>query len=315
MKKTRHTLVCIVVITMIIAMSGCMLFKKNEDESVEQYYGQWKVTEYIPLNRAVVEQTIWQEEHYLGRTVEITENNISKSIYYWPDELEEHLISYDFCEVADIEKDDTWITQNAETLRWLEGEYFNDSTIKILKFFQEGEEEFPETYCAVTRDNQHLIVSWLSGEYLLEKFDTQNNEISLEDIFGEWKIDRLDSYDSTYEGQIKDVEYIPEYRTEHLKLSEFYAPDWFSQSVNVTEDELKIGANINGKITSIQSQVVNKDQFEKQQGIHDGLSLNNEELSVWQIYYGDGNDVLTVVPVNKNKMIAHIEMGWFVLTK
>lgn len=285
-----------------------------EDNLLEQYYGKWKVIEYIPLKISNVEQTIWQKEHYYGRTVEITENSYTKSIYYWPDELTSQSVYFDFCEVVDMDSEDIWLTRNAQALQWLDGEYFDVSSIRMLMFYKNGEET-PVTYCAVTKDNSHLIDSWLSGEYLLERFDEQEEKITIEDIYGEWEITRLDSYDNIYEGHVKDSKFLPERRTSHLNLTEFYAPDWFGRKVNITSEYLEIDMKMNERVTEIQSRIVNKELFEKEQGIHDGLSLNNEEIQVYQIYYGEAGEVLTVVPVSKDKMIIHIEMGWFVLKK
>ena len=297
---------------------------EQEDETaenvntVEQYYGKWKVVQYIPLNVTKVDLSYWRKEHYLGRTVEITENTYVKSIYYWPGELDAYAVSYDYCKVVDMNRNGDWITRYERSLRWLDGDYFDDSIIRMLLFYQNGE-DYPEICCAVSKNNDYLIVSWLSGRYLLERYDEQAHDVTIENIYGDWEITRLDSYDSTYEGNVKDTEFetkewIEEW-TEHLNLSEFYAPDWFDKKVNITTDYLEVESYINGQITKIQSQVVNKEAFEQEQGIHDGLSLDNEELVVYQIYYGDADNVLTVVPVNKNKIIIHIEMGWFVLEK
>ena len=227
--------------------------------------------------------------------------------------MNEYIVQYDYCEVVDMHSNDTWITRNAETLRWLDGNYFKDSTIRVLLFYKE-ESDYEVTYCVVTGDNEHLVESWLNGNYLLERYAEQDGEFTLQDIYGEWKIIRLDSYDNTYQGNIKDGEGEEE-RTKDLLLSDFYAPEWFEKKVSITKEYLEIDTDISGQITGIQSQIVNKELFEQEQGIHDGLSLNNEEVLIYQITYGEKNETLTVVPVNKDKIIIHIDMGWFVLEK
>ena len=312
MKHKYVKIISIAILLIVILVIGSNL--TNDVDIVEQYYGKWKVVQYIPLNKASVQQTIWQKEHYLGRTVEITEDYFKKSIFYWPDEIEEYFLYYNFCEVTDMDKNDTWITQNAESLRWLDGEYFEDLTIRMLRFYQDGE-DYPEIYCAVTKDNQHLIVSWLSGEYLLERFDKRDENVTKKDIYGEWEIKRLDSYDDSYEGHVKDAENVPEYRIGDLNLTDFYAPNWFNKKVIITTKELKVDTNINEKVTDVKYKVVDKKVFEQEQGIKDGLSVDSKELLVYEICYGEKDDVLTVIPINKKKMLIHIQMGWFVLTK
>lgn len=287
--------------------------EETETISMEQYYGKWKVIQYIPLNTATVELLYWQKEHYLGRTVEITEDSYRKSIYYWPYELDEYVFSYDRCEVVDEERESLWITRNAETLRWLHGEYF-DSTIRILKFYEEGT-DYEGAYCVVTEDNKHLIVSWLGGKYLLERFEEQNKDVRVEDLYGNWKITQLNSYDSAYEGHKKDIELLKHYDVEHLNVTEFYAPDWFGKKVNITAEYLVVEDFVGGGINKIEEKIVNKKAFEMDQGLHDELSILNEELLVYQVTYGENEDIFTIVPIHVDKMLIHVELGWFVIER
>lgn len=288
----------------------------EEENLAEQYYGKWKVVEYIPLERTTVELSYWVKEHYLGRTVEITENSYTKSIYYWPYELEAYTEFYDYCEVVDLAENDTWITRNDESLRWLDGEFFENGVIRMLRFYQD-ERDYATGYCAVTSDNEHLVDGWLGGEYLLERFDKQDTSVTVEDIYGEWEITRLDSYDSSYEGNVSDSEWLEISKIDdvELDLSDFYAPEWFEKDVDITKEKLDITSEITGHITRSETQVVNKESFEQEQGIHDELSLTNEEIIIFKIHYGETDEVLTVVPFNQNKMALHIGQGWFIMER
>ena len=114
-------------------------------------------------------------EQYFGRTVTITEDTYTKSIYYWPYELDAQSVSYDFCEVVELDRDDAWISRNG-ALCWLTGDYLERENIRLLRFYGE-DKEYSKWHCAISDDNEHLIVGWFIIERDVEVAATLLNQL------------------------------------------------------------------------------------------------------------------------------------------
>ena len=68
------------------------------------------------------------------------------------------------------------------------------------------------------------------------------------------------------------------------------------------------------KIKEVEENRVSRENFEKENGIHDGLSIYDDEINVCKIKCDNGEDVVCVL-VNKDNIILHIEQGWFMLNR
>lgn len=278
--------------------------------SADMYKGKWKTT-YI-IEEDFRSRINYFPQHYLGRTVIIGDECIERSIWYWPLELDWRTEEYDRSEISFFNCEDSWVKSNTnwDTMYKIWGE----EKMPFLRFYRADKE-----YCIdyiIILDERHLAYGWPGGYYLLEPFSWCNPDMDKEDIIGEWNVAFLDSYDETYEGGWKEIEETrPTYsdRMDELQGSDFYAEEWFDKKIVISRNELVLDSNMS-EVDSIREEMVSREDFEREWGIHDGLSINNDTIKVVFVECTDGSSI-PIIPVDKQKIIIHIGQGWFMLEK
>ena len=84
MKRKRWYILCFAILLIFFCV---VLVKGRFDIKKEKIFGKWKVTEHFCYTHYLFPSTCFYE-HFLGRSIEIDEEKITKSIWYWPDEVD-----------------------------------------------------------------------------------------------------------------------------------------------------------------------------------------------------------------------------------
>lgn len=283
---------------------------QENEEADNLFEGKWKVTGIVAIS--CMSRTDYYSHHYLGRTVIIGDDSIETSIWYWPFELGWRTQEYDYAEIDYINYKDSWLQHDSN---WgLVYDIWGEEYMPFIRFYQKGEKTCVNH--AVILDESHLVYNFPPGYYLLEPFSYGNSDLDRSSIMGEWQVTFLDSYDNSYEGGWKEIEEVrPTYqeRMDELNGSDFYVENWLNKRIVIDSEKLEIDNQIY-PVRSIYEEKVSKKEFEKEWGIHDGLSLYDDMLNVVFIECED-NYVFPVVLVDEQRVIIHIEQGWFMLNK
>ncbi|MED9905180.1 MAG: hypothetical protein UFG06_13505 [Lachnospiraceae bacterium] len=285
-------------------------WKSEQWVRMDLYRGKWKVTGIMGISDKT--RTDYFPYHYLGRTVVIGSDYIATSIWYWPFELEWRTQKYNYGEIVSLNYDDEWVKSNTA---WdVYYDIFGEKNLSFLRFYSAEDNRYINY--AVILDEEHLLYSWMGGQYILEPYSYCDINLSIEDIIGKWNITFLDSYENNYEGGWTDIEEVlPAFEDELRKLkgTDFYAEDWLETKVEISKEELMLNYQTL-PIMEFKEEFVSREDFEKEWEIHDGLSIYNDIIKV--IYIKDQNGVIIpVVPIATNKIIIHIEEGWFMAVK
>ena len=282
---------------------------------INNYEGKWKVTQKVSEYSGAV--SYFCPHHYLGRTLVLDEKSVEKSIWYWPFELEWKKEEFEEVEVASFNGEDPWVKSN---IRIAEIEnYIDAEEMQLIRYFKgEGETKYCALSLVVTKEGD-LLYEWIGGYYLLEPFQYCESDVRFADLGGEWEISYLDSYDTTYQGSYEDIEMVKEaYNNARSELnqligSDFRAEEWLGKRVQITPEYVVI-QDLVYEISDIEEKTVRKKEFEQQYQIHDELSLYDEEIKVCMLKCNNA-ETLLVVLVSEEKVIVHIEQGWFMLSK
>ena len=285
----------------------------TEQENVKSdnlFEGKWKVTGIVAISP--MSRIDCYSYHYLGRTVIIGDDRIETSIWYWPYELGWRTQEYDYAEIDYINYEDSWLQHDSN---WgLVYDIWGEDYMPFIRFYKKGEKTCVDH--AVILDESHLAYGFQPGYYLLEPFSYGNPDLDRSSIMGEWRVAFLDSYDNGYEGgwkEIEEVRIVYQERIDELNGSDFYAENWLNKRIVIGSAELEIDNQIYS-IISIHEEKVPKKEFEDEWEIHDELSLYDDMLNVVFIECED-NYVFPVVLVDEQRVIVHIEQGWFMLNK
>lgn len=279
-------------------------------ETDNLFEGKWKVTGIVAIS--YMSRIDCYSYHYLGRTVIIGDDSIETSIWYWPFELGWRTQEYDYAEVDYINYEDPWLQHDQDWLAVYD--IWGEEYMPFIRFYRK--EKATCVDYAVVLDESCLAYRFPPGYYLLEPFSYSNPDLDRSNIMGEWHVAFLDSYDNSYEGgwkEIEEVRVVYQERIDELNGSDFYAENWLEKRIAIGSAELEIDSQIYF-IRNIYEEKVSKKEFEEEWGIHDGLSLYDDVLNVVFIECED-NYVFPVVLVDEQRVIVHIEQGWFMLRK
>lgn len=312
--KKRVIQSCVVFAILIVFVNSDMAALNNSN-AIAVYVGKWKVTKQ--LTEYFRNKTTFFPHHYLGRTVILGETSVEQSIFEWPYDLDWTREVYDSSEVACFSKDDPWILGNVAGDF---DEFVESEEVQFIRYLNKGIDE--STYCAnkfIVLDNTHLARFFIGGYYLLEPFQYCDPKTSSDDLIGTWEIAYLDSYEDSYEGGFEDIEKLKTYgRAMREQMSaligtDFAAEQWLGKTVQISEETISF-SELSFQIREVEENRVSRENFEKEKGIHDGLSIYDDELNVCDIKCDDGEDIICVL-VNKDNVIIHIEQGWFMLKR
>lgn len=329
MKRTEKMSLLVIFILLVTMLVGCYTSVQmstktkgteyesenmdTEQENVEAdnlFEGKWKVTGIVAISQ--MSRTDYYSYHYLGRTVIIEDNSIETSIWYWPFELGWRTQEYDYAEIDYINYEDSWLQHNQDWVTVYD--IWGEEYMPFIRFYSKDEGGYVNH--AVILDEGHLAYDFPPGYYLLEPFSYGNPDLDRSSIMGEWQVAFLDSYDNSYEGgwrEIEEVRSTYQERIDELNGSDFYAEDWLRKKIVIGSVELEID-NKTYSIRNIYEEKVSKKEFEEEWEIHDELSLYNDTLNVVFIEC-ENNYVFPVVLVDEQRVIIHIEQGWFMLNK
>lgn len=274
------------------------------------FEGKWKVTGIVAISHMAPIDCY--SYHYLGRTVIIGDNSIETSIWYWPYELGWRTQEYDYAEIDYINYEDSWLHHNQDWVTVYD--IWGEEYMPFIRFYSKDAGRCVDH--AVILDESHLAYGFPPGYYLLEPFSYGNPDLDRCSIMGEWQVAFLDSYDKSYEGgwkEIEEVRIVYQERIDELNGSDFYAENWLDKRIVIGSAELEIDSQTY-TIRNIYEEKVAKKEFEGEWGIHDELSLYDDVLNVVFIECED-NYVFPVVLVDEQRVIVHIEQGWFMLNK
>lgn len=217
-----------------------------------------------------------------------------------------------------LSKDDTWVWVNCS---WEIDEFVESEKIQFIQYLKKEEDE--GVYCVdyfIVLDNTHLVYSAPGGYYLLEPFQYCDPKVSSTDLEGNWEIVYLDSYEDSYVGTFEEIEELKEHiypnvkeKWNALEGTDFAAEEWLGKTVRISENMLNL-SELSFQIREVEESKVLRESFEKEMEIHDGLSIYDDEIKVCNIKCSDGEDVICVL-VDTNKVIMHIEQGWFMLKR
>lgn len=306
---------CVVFVTLIVLTISNMTPPKDLS-AIVTYEGKWKVTKL--LTEFYRKRATFFPHHYFGRTIILGEKSVEQSILEWPHYLEWSKEEYDSSEVIWLSKNDPWVWAY---FSWEINELVESDTVQIIRYLEKGVDE--SLYCVnyfIALDNTHLVYSSPGGYYLLEPFQYGDPNTSSNDLKGNWEIIYLDSYEDSYVGSFEEIEELKEHiypnlkeKWDSLKGTDFAAEEWLGKTVHISEETLNI-SGLSIQINKIEESRVSRENFEKEKGIHDGLSIYDDEINVCNIKCDNGEEVLCVL-INKDRMIIHIEQGWFMLAK
>lgn len=224
---------------------------------------------------------------------------------------------YDSSEVVWFSKDDPWILGNVAGDF---DEFVESEEVQFIRYLNKGIDE--SMYCAnkfIVLDNTHLARFFIGGYYLLEPFQYCAPKTSPDDLIGTWEIAYLDSYKDSYEGGFEDIEELKTYgnsmreKMSALTGTDFAAEEWLGKTVQISAETISF-SELSFQIKKVEENRVSRENFEKEKGIHDGLSIYDDEIIVCDIKCENGEDIICVL-VNKDNVIIHIEQGWFMLKR
>lgn len=277
----------------------------------DDFTKKWKVTEIVSVYSQA--PTYYIPHFFLGRTLVIGNDELTQSVASPPFDWSEGGFQYTKAELVTVDIGDPWLNDFAykENLRLLG----IDEKVNILRFFQEtgGKENCKEVF--VVLDEDKLLAMFMGGYYLLEPFaENVTVDFGIEQLFGNWEIIRLDSFDEGYWGSVEDVEEVQKaynYQNETLNRlvgSEFVPLDWYGESIKIGENIL-ICKNETIMIDTISTEIVSLERFEKDNHIHDGLSLNTEKVEVIWLWHAE--EKIPLVIKDDNSFFIHLGQGWF----
>lgn len=313
--KKRVIQSCVVFAVLIVLVISDMAVLKNSN-AIAVYEGKWKVTKL--LKEYFRNRTTFFPHHYLGRTIILGETSVEQSILEWPHYLEWSKEEYDSSEVVWFSKDDTWVWVN---FAWEINEFVESERVQFIRYLKKGVDE--DVYCAkhfIVLDNTHLVYSSPGGYYLLEPFQYCDPKVSSTDLVGNWEIAYLDSYEDSYVGSFEEIKELKEHiypnskeKWDALEGTDFAAEEWLGKTVLISEETISF-SEFSFQIKKVEENRVSKENFEKEKGIHDGLSIYDDEIIVCDIKCDNGEGIICVL-VNKDNVIIHIEQGWFMLKR
>lgn len=303
-------LVVLLVIIFAAAIVFCIRIgssseQRDENWQVDDIYGYWKVTRLIGLWTG--SKDLWTYGNQVGRSFRISEDKIVDS-QIRGDVMQE--LYSPACYSMDIlryeEKNiDVSTRENVADFQVKEGIILSqvgifDSSIFQCTFYAAGR-EFEDInekdffmaddfeVFSYNRDNKDmLVISLPIGDYLLERFKTQEK---MDRPDGLWMVECLVSRGN---GELWGIDFF----------------DQYGQCIDISAEYIEE----DGKQNQIKwsTKEVDKESFENQYGIKEGLGLENESIQVW---YGEGMDDYSaiVIPVNEQEIIYQIEEEWFKL--
>lgn len=299
-KSTKAIIISLVTMGIIlcVAITACGVHDSEEDVPHQwqesDIYGKWKCVRlvedtghsygWLPLGNEI------------GRTLTITETQVidSKDI---KQAEKEKTTTYDM-EIASLEMTmpEDWVEIQ---LWWNIG--LNSSGMSGERIYQYVIEGPCEQYAWFNRltafsyddlnpDKIMTAAHW--SMYLFERYTEQRKGCT---PYGKWYVERLTSRG---EGEAYGIDFFHKY----------------GNCYEITKKGIREGKEEEDTDYTWKHSKVDREQFEAENNIVEGLGLENEEIEVW---YGNGADGSrkVIIPIDGERIIMEIDSQWFVLQK
>lgn len=326
----KHYFILVMALFLII----CLYFalrKKEVVDPAESLKGKWKVTELVEICRTGT--TYWAEETYLGRSIEISDNRIEKSIYHWPGYLYKQVDEYQFCRNEEIPAERVFA--RAELLN-SKGLYdcHRDDMANYISFYKnknDFDNNYPFDEYAIIQDG-NVYTQLYDGWYKIEPYVQTCTDIKVENLFGEWEVKRLVSYEEGWIGERSMLElnrgqidlFMPEMRNwEEAEGIDFQVKEYYGDVLLLEPNKICLQSESGPKdehdITQFETYTCNTQNYQYMRGIHDELGIINDEIQVIAGQFEENSEQSLldgdIVVIDNKNIIVKIERGWYLLEK
>ena len=326
----KHYFILVIALLLIL----CLYFALSKKEAVdpaESLKGKWKVTELVEICRTGT--TYWAEETYLGRSIEISDNRIEKSIYHWPGYLYKQVEEYQFCRNEEIPAERVFA--RAELLNSM-GLYdrHRDDMANYISFYKnksDFDNNYPFDEYAIIQDG-NVYTQLYDGWYKIEPYVQACTDVKVEDLFGEWEVKRLVSYEEGWIGERSMLEFnrgqidsfMPEMRNwEEAEGIDFHVKEYYGDVLQIETNKICLqsesGLKDEHDITQFESYTCNTQNYQYMRGIHDELGIINDEIQVIAGQFEENSEQSLldgdIVVIDNKNIIVKIERGWYLLEK
>lgn len=313
-KISRKILVGAVLIGVLLVSHICIINRKKEIN----LEGQWKVTEYITDTKEEVSYSFY--EHYWGRSITIEPNRIIFSMYCWPDEIAYKVLQYRYIHMRTCDADEFRI-KNGMNKAW-EEEYAGQE-ITMLSYGMSKDKT--DGWRFFVAENGDVLCLYLNNIYHMERFRHAENDIKIEQLYGQWNVKRLISYQDGWRGnnavlgEAQKWRYYIEYDEEDG--ANFYPGEYLGNRVVISDEGMELyqdeklleGYDSGG----YSSKIVDKYDYQSENQIYDELGIENKSIQVFAGKKQAGGKLLNgdMVIINKDEIIVKIYQGWYLLEK
>ncbi len=268
--------------------------------------GKWKVTEYLTGYPMTVSYDFY--EHFLGRSIVIERNRIIKSFGYWWDKLEDVVFQYRSMEVEVVDSGQYGGELGEEWHHKYKGQ-----DVAVVTFNGSDKSTF-----VVTEKGETLC--WYLGDiYYMERYKETVTDLKEEQIYGQWEVKRLVSYQDGWKGR-NDLLYGKTYKEEEGAY--FYPESYVGNMVIIRKQGMEI-YDVNGlldclEISGYDSVLADKYDYQNEKRIHDELGITNDEIQVFKGKTSESESAILdgeIVAVSESEVIIKIYQGWYLLEK
>lgn len=325
----KHYLILVIISFLLV----CLYYfscKKSSDPS-ESLRGRWKVTELSEICRSGT--TYWAEETYLGRSIEISGKKVEKSIYYWPGALYKSIEEYPFCRSEEIPAERFFArAEMLDSKGWYD--LHKDEMINYISFYKskyDYEENYPFDQYAISEDGS-VYTLFFDGWYKIEPYVQACTDLEMENLFGEWMVKRLVSYEEGWIGERSLLElnrgqvdsFTPELKNwEEVDGIDFQVKEYYGNVLHIESNKIYLQAESELKdehdITQFSTDICNTRNYQYVKGIHDELGITNDKIQVITGQFAEENEQSLldrdIVVVDNKNIIVKIEKGWYLLEK
>lgn len=274
-----------ILIIFLIMIGAYAFFHKDDQWTVDDLYGEWKVTELVQKSKG--SRGLLPLGNETGRSFIISENQIIDSKTQETAEREGQVcysLQWSFCEGN--------VYEDGLAFQMEHNIYLQQAgiTSDVIYEFVFGEEASSLEFCVFSYDKERMVIWLHGGYYILERFDYMEKSVN---PYGKWYVERLISRGT---GEQEGIDFFHRY----------------GMCYQLDETSIKRGYEEEAEDIVWNVEKTNRTDFEKSNGIIEGLGIYDQEIEVWYAY--KGNEVqMTLIPVHEDEIIMQIGGQWFQL--
>lgn len=314
-KRAEEKLFLLGLIGAFIFLMACNRVSReqnSEDKWNIDLEGQWKVTDYLAGHNLKVSYDFY--EHFLGRSIIIEPNRIIKSFGYWWNELNDVTSQY---RNVEVEMMDGEVYGNGLGEEW--HKKYDGQDIAVVTFdMPESSNGFSKSSFVVTRGGE--VLCWYLGNiYYMERYKEAVTGLKEEQIYGQWQVKRLISYQDSWKGRnglIDGKIY------EEDEGGDFYPESYLGDMVNISKKSMEIyeGSRLleSIEINGYDSGTVDKYNYQNEKKIHDELGIINDVIQIFKGNVSKSQSSILdgeIVVINESEVIIKIYQGWYLLER